>query len=225
MVEIAAITNNMTILDAGCGFGGTISYLNDHFENLNLIGVNIDGAQINRASQEITPKSQNRINFIEANACNIPVEIKECDRILAVECIFAFPSRLEFFQQAQRLLKPGGKLTICDFIPVNWFAGIWQFSEKTFNPLIAKTYGTAKKDNPVFSFISQSQYQDLAAKTGFKLTKIVDITPNTLPTYPVVNRLMKEANSQGIIANTTEGLALISRLGWMGYLILDFVKK
>ena len=70
---------------------------------------------------------------MEANACAIPLDSQEFDRLLAVECIFAFPSRQQFFQQAYRLLKPGGKLTICDFLPVSWFAGIWQFWESNIN--------------------------------------------------------------------------------------------
>lgn len=225
MVEIAQITDNMTILDAGCGFGGTIGYLNDHFDYLKLTGVNIDGEQVKRASQLVTPKSHNTINFVEANACAIPLDSHEFHRLFAVECIFAFPSRQQFFQQAYRLLKPGGKLTICDFLPVSWFAGIWQFWESNINPRIAQTYGTAKKDNPIFSFISLSQYQELATTTGFKLNTVVDITKNTLPTYPVVNRIMNEANPDSTIINTTEGLAVISRLGLMGYIILDFVKE
>ncbi len=225
MVEIAQIRDNLTILDAGCGFGGTISYLNDHFRNLNLIGINIDADQINRARELVQPKGDNKISFIQANACAIPVDSLESDRLLAVECIFAFPSRKQFFQEAYRLLKPGGKLTICDFLPAAWFAGIWQYWENKINPNIAKTYGTAKTDKPVFSFISLAQYRELAQSTGFKLATVVDITKNTLPTYPVVNRIMTKANPQKTIFNTTQGLAMISRLGWMGYIILDFVKE
>ena len=35
------IGENRQILDVGCGFGGTLSCLNDHYSNLNMIGVNI----------------------------------------------------------------------------------------------------------------------------------------------------------------------------------------
>jgi cyclopropane fatty-acyl-phospholipid synthase-like methyltransferase len=36
-------------VDVGCGFGGTIASLNEHFSDLQLTGVNIDLRQLDRA--------------------------------------------------------------------------------------------------------------------------------------------------------------------------------
>src|SRR5678815_643309 len=38
--------NGERVLDVGCGFGGTIGSLNDRFSRLDLVGLNIDGRQL-----------------------------------------------------------------------------------------------------------------------------------------------------------------------------------
>ncbi len=223
--QVAAIDNNRNILDIGCGFGGTISWLNDHFNHLNLVGVNIDTQQLIRAKKTVLPQGNNTINFIEANACKIPLTQSDFNHVLALECIFSFPSREQFFQEAYRLLKEDGKLTICDFLPTENFARIWKWIENKINPLVGKTYGQVKTKNTFpINFIPISKYKEIAQNTGFKLTKIEDINRNTLPTYPVVNRLMCQEGGQNMVSST-QGLELVSKLGLIRYMILDFEKQ
>lgn len=44
--DSAKITDNMRVLDCGCGFGGTIASLNNRFNNIQLTGLNIDSRQL-----------------------------------------------------------------------------------------------------------------------------------------------------------------------------------
>ncbi|MEA5512361.1 methyltransferase domain-containing protein [Crocosphaera sp. UHCC 0190] len=222
--QAASIENNQNILDVGCGFGGTISWLNDNFNHLNLVGVNIDAQQLVRAREKVLPQGNNTIDFIEANACQIPLMQPDFDRVLALECIFSFPSREQFFKEAYRLLKEEGKLTICDFLPTKNFAGIWQWIEHKINPLVGQTYGKPKAKNALpINFIPISKYEEIAKKTGFKLRKIEDINRNTLPTYPLVNRLMCQDGDDNMV-RSTQGLEFVSKLGLIRYMILDFEK-
>ncbi|MEO0868370.1 MAG: class I SAM-dependent methyltransferase, partial [Cyanobacteria bacterium J06642_11] len=131
------------LLDVGCGFGGTIASLNEQFQNLDLTGLNIDPRQLERARQEIQPLHQNQIHFVEGNACELPFEDNSMDVILAVECIFHFPSREIFFQEAQRVLRPGGCLGICDFVSTPIFKATQQFLDRFINPVVAGTFGRA----------------------------------------------------------------------------------
>ncbi|MEM9006568.1 MAG: methyltransferase, partial [Cyanobacteria bacterium P01_F01_bin.86] len=61
--KAANIQEGDRVLDVGCGFGGTIASLNEHFQQLHLTGLNIDPRQIERANQQVLPLANNVIVF------------------------------------------------------------------------------------------------------------------------------------------------------------------
>jgi len=218
VIKTAEIQDGVKILDAGCGFGGTISLLNETFHNLNLFGVNIDNAQVERARKVITPQNNNSIEFINGNACDLPNFNQLFDYAIALECIFAFPRREIFFQEVKRNLKSSGKLIIVDFIINPNIRKFWLwFETQILSRLITDTYGS-KATNQV-EFIGIKDYENIANKTGFKLDKVIDINKNVQPTYPVINKLIVD-NFNDLM--TAKGLEIFSQINLINYQILVF---
>jgi len=53
----------------------------------------------------------------DSDACAMPRPDRAFDAVLAVACSFHFPSRDAFLLECARLLRPGGRLALSDFVP------------------------------------------------------------------------------------------------------------
>ena len=212
----AHIQEGDRLLDAGCGFGGTIASLNENYQQLDMTGINIDPRQLERARQTVQPLASNRIAFVEGDACELPFEDNSMDVVLAVECIFHFPSRERFFQEARRVLRPGGRLALSDFASIPPFKTLQQLANRLSSTLVSGTYGRAD------TAFTVADYRALAKKTGFTAITIEDITRHTLPTYPVVKQLFDTAGETRAVRETAV-VETLSQLGLLRYLIVSFV--
>lgn len=218
--DISQIKDNQTVLDVGCGFGGTIAELNEQYSGMTLIGLNIDRRQLERAVQLVQPARNNQINFVEGNACSLSFEDNQFDNILAIECIFHFPSRKTFLEQACRALKPGGRITLSDLIPSPLFLPQCMMLNL---PLINKFnfFGACNINYTLHRYIR------LASKLGLEI-EIYDITRNVLPTYYYLDFLLKNVRLtqpyRSMAAAFTMGMRFLSKTSLLKYQILSFKK-
>ncbi len=103
-----------TIVDVGCGFGGTLRMLDAALNTVQLIGVNVDPLQIALAKEGAW---RNDILWQLCDAAQFSQGREGwADRILSLEALFHFPDPRGFFDAASAALRPGGRLvfsTIC----------------------------------------------------------------------------------------------------------------
>ena len=211
------IDNGLSVLDVGCGFGGTVAHLNEQYMGMKLVGLNPDERQLVRAREIVLPLADNTIQFQQGNACDLPFSDQSYDVVLAVECIFHFPDREQFFKETYRVLKPGGYLALSDFVPRT---AVVPFTKiKLPESFSVGFYGKCNMQ------YSAKHYQRLAQRTLFNLQVEHDITANTLPTYPYLRQLARQqrvANRMALLE--TAAIELLSRFRLLNYYIYGFQK-
>jgi cyclopropane fatty-acyl-phospholipid synthase-like methyltransferase len=205
MIDLADVQPGQDLLDVGCGFGGTLMSLREQFPTVRLAGLNIDPRQL-----EIARGRLPEVQFIQGDACAMPCADASFDRVLALECIFHFPSRRAFFEQARRVLRPGGNLTLSDIVlPQGTPPGSFDHSAEML-------WGKHTQ-------IGIEEYRALAAEVGLELTESEDISPQVLPTYDFLSSLL------GPYLAEVQEVARLSKffmeMGGFGYWLLKFELK
>ena len=214
LLAAASITAGHAVLDAGCGIGGTLANLNETLAAVSLHGINIDERQAARAAAVVLPRPGNAVHFVHGDACRLPFATAAFDRVLAVECIFHFPSRRQFFGEARRVLRRGGKLALSDFIPAA------DATPVTPDPQRAEVVRrVADKFGPMFPTLDE--YRQLARETGFEGTVVDDVTPGLVPSFKVVRKLLQRAGREEM-AWATDMIEAQLRQQVSRYVILAF---
>jgi ubiquinone/menaquinone biosynthesis C-methylase UbiE len=176
ILAMASLENDLDIIDIGCGFGGTLQSINEQYSSCQLTGINIDSRQLDICNQ-MHGENHNSMNWVLADACNLPFADNSFDRLLCLEAMFHFVSRRQFFMEASRILKPGGVMVASDITmhKTNISTG---FSEDYIESVIRKWYGPW----PDF-WGKDAEHKELASNASLASTGMYDATANTLPTH------------------------------------------
>jgi SAM-dependent methyltransferase len=219
VANAAGARDGQRILDVGCGFGGTVAHLDRRLSGVEIVGLNIDPRQLERARAQVQARAGNSVSFVEGDACALPFPDASFDTVLALECAFHFPSRRRFFEEAARVLRPGGRLAVSDFVPARIAAPALRFQDLVFGRYVERVSG------PTDIQITREQYQALGRDAGLRVDRLVDITENTLPTYAALRRVIEEAGTHvGTALFGARALEAVCRLRLLRYLILPFTR-
>jgi tocopherol O-methyltransferase len=126
LAELADVQTGSTVLDIGCGFGGSSIYLAKKYK-ASATGITISPVQVEMARKAATvAQSDARFLLMDAESLDFS---QPFDLLWSVESISHYHDRRSFFTNAVKFLKPGGVFALTD-----WFkkAGLSAAQERKF---------------------------------------------------------------------------------------------
>ncbi|MEO7913020.1 MAG: methyltransferase domain-containing protein [Roseiflexaceae bacterium] len=116
LADRAGIQPGARVLDAGCGVGGSSMWL-AQARDARVVGITPVASQVARARGfAATSKLGDRITFEQADYTNTPFPEASFDVVWALESLCHAPDKAAFYREAARLLRPGGRLVLAEYI-------------------------------------------------------------------------------------------------------------
>jgi tocopherol O-methyltransferase len=104
------------VLDAGCGVGGSSFWLVKECL-AEVVGITLAPGQVAKARKYAARRGlAHRVRFEVADFTATPFPDGSFDVVWAVESLCHAPRKAPFYQEAARLLRPGGRVVVADFV-------------------------------------------------------------------------------------------------------------
>lgn len=116
LASFGGLSRGERVLDAGCGVGGSSIFLAQQL-GCELVGISLSERQIESAGRNAEKFGVgNRTQFLQADYRSTPFPAASFDLIWALESAVHDPKKLDFFKEASRILRPGGRIIMGEYI-------------------------------------------------------------------------------------------------------------
>lgn len=171
MAQKSGIQSGDTVLDAGCGQGGSSVWLAEHYP-VQVTGVTIVPHQVEIANREARKRKLNdRLQFHEMDYCNTAFADESFSVVWACESMCHAENKADFYKEAYRLLKPGGRLICADYIR----------TARPLNPEGERLLHDWLDGWSIKDLDTYEEHLQNAVASGFTDIQIEDITKHTKP--------------------------------------------
>jgi cyclopropane fatty-acyl-phospholipid synthase-like methyltransferase len=159
-----------TVLDLGCGLGASLIYLADRAPIVGE-GITISPVQAARAARLVEEAGlAKRVRCRVGNYLALPDDLHDVDLAFSIEAFIHSPNAQDYFGQAAHVLRPAGRLVICD----DFLAST---SLHEIPARAGRWLDEFRRGWHAGSLISAEQARELGGRVGLKLVGDTDLTP------------------------------------------------
>jgi SAM-dependent methyltransferase len=180
LIELAAFTPDMHILDVGCGIGGSTRRLSSE-TGCRVTGIDLSDEYIDTA-ERLTQllNMQERVKFHACSALELPFDDNSFDGVWSLQMNMNVEDKLAWLTETCRVLKPGGRAVLYEvcaskntpqYFPVPW-----------------------AQDSSMSFLVSPESFRDVITAAGFEITVWNDKTDLAQQAFAKVKEPVGEPN-------------------------------
>lgn len=234
LIERAEVRAEHQVLDVGCGVGHPAVRL-ARSRSCRVLGISTSPVGVHAAQDRARNAGlADQVEFRLADGMDSGLPAETFDRVFSLESAHMMPDLGALFSECFRVLRPGGRLALCDVCAVGSFdemmvylalghsATVAERLRDVVHQVLGRTFGAA-------DFVHLEGYREAARKAGFVEVAVEDISA---PTRPTLEHWARNAHqhAEAIVSQLGERyledllLSLLHMsLGWGrtgGYLVL-----
>ena len=161
------LLGNKSVLDLGCGVGGARVLIARHYPVSEVVGADVEDAQIEQASALAKAMQLSNVHFRRIEPGALPFGDDTFDVVIAKDVVCHVEEKVTLFRELLRVLRPSGV-----FISADWHPGPQVSKHKTWDEYM----GHLSAGGLVFFFEPASAYQAALQEARFARIDFIDHT-------------------------------------------------
>lgn len=223
MLRHADLGPGVAVLDVGCGRGHPAAQMAERY-GCTVLGISTSSVCVERANEQAAQRGlANLARFEVRDGMDTQLEAGTFDRIWVMESSHLMPAKDRLLRETARLLRPGGKLILCDIMlrrPLH-FAEVLE--RRADLQTLDAVFGKA-------TMLEMAAYARLAEQAGYEIAAQVDISAEVRPTFDrwrenadAYRSEVEQLIGPDALRQFRESAGILSRFwaeGWLGYGLL-----
>jgi 27-O-demethylrifamycin SV methyltransferase len=175
MIKGAELKAGQRVLDVGCGSGSQACQLAaDH--GVEVLGITTSRVGVEHSTARAARNGVEGATFEQRDGTATGLPDESFDRVWVLESSHLMPNRVGLVNECARVLKPGGRMVLCDIIRRREIPFLELRSRADDFAVLRAAFGEARMD-PLDDYVAH------ATDAGLTVHDVEDLTQQTLPTF------------------------------------------